>query len=366
MKRRYLLPRVDKSDILFEFADELSIDNGAETYMVTADSSGVWVSCGPLAEDVGHDPVGVLADLIGCSTSEAEPMLRQHFAERFGKPPAQSLEFVIMQARPGLANLVSKYPQLNVPIKFSPRLDKALRHADSRAASRAYFQDESTRSDGQAFAAALVNGTELDESRASLLALIGCGDLRREVSDSASAVHFVALPETINSITKNISPRAQVDFTAMAIGFPRSRFALAAASRCGITATGHDGATAFHQMLSEVQRSAFAAPRTAVERLIAGGPIAGLAVRKTPPLIRELKQLGDATRTCLGNPAHPWRDRIVAGQVELLTLHTPSGEIAAIVAIGPNGDIREAKSPGNGQIEPTILEAIKRSLEEPT
>ena len=82
MKRSYLLPRVGKQDILFQFADELSIDTGSETYMITADSTGIWLSCGPLAEDVTHDPVGIVAELIGCSTKEFEPMLRQYFAER--------------------------------------------------------------------------------------------------------------------------------------------------------------------------------------------------------------------------------------------------------------------------------------------
>ena len=119
-------------------------------------------------------------------------------------------------------------------------------------------------------------------------------------------------------------------------------------------------------MLSEVQRSAFAAPRTAVERLIAGGPIAGLAVRKTPPLIRELKQLGDATRTCLGNPAHAWMNRIVRGEVELMTLHNNQGEIVAMIALGLTGEIWEAKTPGNGQVPDEILAALKLALKERT
>ena len=363
MKRRYLLPRVDKADILFEFADALTIDNGAETYMVTADSSGVWLSCGPLAEDVAHDPVGIVADLIGCSTKELEPMLRQHFAERFGKPPAQSLEFIILQARPGLANLVSKNPQLNVPIKFFPRLDKALRHADSRESSRVFFQDHSSRSDGQAFAAALVNGNELDESRASMLALIGVGDLRREVASVDCPVNWVTLPTEISAITEGLSPRAQVDFTVAALSNPRSRFVLTAARRCGLKATGNDGAAAFHRLHSEVQVSEFSFPRTPGELLIAGGPIAGLTVRKALPVSRELKALGDATRTCVGNPTHSWMNRIVRGEVELMTLHNNEGEIVAMIALGPTGEIREAKTPGNGQVPNEILAALKRSLE---
>jgi hypothetical protein len=116
--------------------------------------------------------------------------------------------------------------------------------------------------------------------------------------------------------------------------------------------------------LSEVQRSNYAAPRTAVERLITGGPVAGLTVRKTPPLIRELKQLGDTTRTCLGNPAHPWLNRIVSGEVELMTLHNNQGEIVAMIALGLTGEIREAKTPGNGQVPDEILTALKVALEE--
>jgi hypothetical protein len=98
--------------------------------------------------------------------------------------------------------------------------------------------------------------------------------------------------------------------------------------------------------------------------LITGGPVAGLTVRKTPPLIRELKQLGDTTRTCLGNPAHPWLNRIVSGEVELMTLHNNQGEIVAMIALGLTGEIREAKTPGNGQVPDEILTALKVALEE--
>ena len=132
MKRSYLLPRVGKQDILFQFADELSIDTGTETYMITADSTGIWLSCGPLAEDVAHDLVGIVADLIGCSTKELEPMLRQHFAERTGKKATESLEHVIVNALPGLAALVARVPTLTVPLSMSLRLRRALAHADSR------------------------------------------------------------------------------------------------------------------------------------------------------------------------------------------------------------------------------------------
>jgi hypothetical protein len=364
VKRKYLLPRVDKSDVLFEFADELTVDTGLETYMLTADSSGLWVSCGPLADDVTHDPVGIFADLIGCTTSEVEPMLREHFAERLGKKSGESLEYAIGNALPGLAELATRNPTLKVPIKMSARLCKALRNGDARAASRSYFGDESSRSDGNAFADALVNGDQIDESRASMLALVEVGDLRREISGTPAFLHWVVLPAAISHITASISPRARVDFAATAIGTGRSRFSLVAASRCGITATGHDGAAAFHRVLSEVQRSNYAAPRTAVERLITGGPVAGLTVRKTPPLIRELKQLGDTTRTCLGNPAHPWLNRIVRGEVELMTLHNNQGEIVAMIALGLTGEIREAKTPGNGQVPDEILTALKVALEE--
>jgi hypothetical protein len=127
VKRSYLFPRVGKQDILFQFADELSIDTGSETYMITADSVGIWLSCGPLAEDITHDPVKIVADLIGCSTKELEPMLRQHFAERTGKNSAESLEHVIVNALPGLAALVARVPTLTVPLSMSPRLRRARR-----------------------------------------------------------------------------------------------------------------------------------------------------------------------------------------------------------------------------------------------
>lgn len=362
MKRRYLFPRSDKSDLLFEFADELTIDTGTETYMITADPTGIWASCGPLADDITHDPVGITADLIGCESDALEPMLREHFAEHLARKSTESLEVAIQNARPGLAELVARNPALKVPIKLSQRLCDALRNADSRSASRSYFSDESSRSDGNAFAEALVNGDQIDESRASMLALVEVGDLRREISGTAANAHWVVLPTEISRVTASISPRAQVDFAATAIGTGRSRFALVAASRCGITATGNDGVAAFHRVLSEVQRSKYAAPRTAVERLITGGPIAGHVVRKAPPVPRELKILGEATRTCLGNPAHPWLNRIVRGEVELMTLHDADGETVAIIALGANGEIREAKTPGNGQVPTDVISAVREAL----
>ncbi len=366
MKRSYLFPRVGKQDILFQFADELSIDTGSETYMITADSTGIWLSCGPLAEDVTHDPVKIVADLIGCSTKELEPMLRQHFAERTGKKATESLEHVIVNALPGLAALVARVPTLTVPLSISPRLRRALANPDSRESSRVFFQDHSSRSDGQAFATALVNGTEIDESRASMLALIGVGDLRREVASVDCPVSWVTLPTETSAITEGLSPRAQVDFTVAALSNPRSRFVLTAARRCGLKATGNDGAAAFHRLHSEVQVSEFSFPRTPGELLIAGGPIAGLTVRKALPVTRELKALGDATRTCLGNPAHSWMNRIVRGEVELMTLHNNQGEIVAMIALGPTGEIREAKTPGNGQVPDEILAALKLALKERT
>jgi len=361
-RRRYVFPRVEKPDVIFEFADELTIDTGTETYVVSADPLGVWVSCGPTSDDITGDPVGKIADLIGCTTEQVEPMVRQHFSERFGWNSAVSVERAILAALPGLAELAERNPTLRIPMKLSLRLREALRNADPRDASRAYFQDESSRSDGQAFAVALQNGDQVDESRASLLALVEVGDLRREVSNTRSAVHWVTLPSSISAITSTISPRAQVDFTATAIASGRSRFALAAANRCGITAHGYDGAAAYFRVLSEVQCSEFAAPRTIVERLINGGPVAGLAVRKAPPVQRELKALGSATRTCLGNPAHPWLDRIVRGEVELVLLSDEADEIVGIVAIGPNGDIREARSPGNGPVPPDVLASLREAV----
>jgi hypothetical protein len=47
-----------------------------------------------------------------------------------------------------------------------------------------------------------------------------------------------------------------------------------------------------------------------------------------------------------------------------MTLHNNEGEIVALIALGPTGEIREAKTPGNGQVPNEIMTALKVALEE--
>ena len=49
-----------------------------------------------------------------------------------------------------------------------------------------------------------------------------------------------------------------------------------------------------------------------------------------------------------------------------MTIHNNQGEIVAMIALGPTGEIREAKTPGNGQVPDEILAALKLALKERT
>ena len=45
-----------------------------------------------------------------------------------------------------------------------------------------------------------------------------------------------------------------------------------------------------------------------------------------------------------------------------MTLHDADGETVAIIALGANGEIREAKTPGNGQVPTDVIAAVREAL----
>jgi hypothetical protein len=362
MKRTYALPLNDGRTARIQVGSDLEVDDGLSTITWTFERDGVKASSSCQADDVTDSLATTLSDLSDLPSTAAEPFMRAWLAEQLGVRHDSAIETLLERALPALGNLYRHHPGITRVSKLSPRLYRALREGETpREIAACYWSDDSTRSDGTAFISSLRIGNDLDESRVGLMNLVPAGDHRRRLADVNSPSVWFVPTDDISDITTSLDVPAALQFAEAAIRDPRSRLQLTAARALNLRAGGNNGEAAYRNLLDHVLRSQFSAPRSLVERAIAIGPVGDLPLAQVSTE-SELRVLAKNARNCLANPAYPWRNRVLHGEVALLVAGD-QGTIAAIAAVDPkSGAMLEVRGVRNAAVPPALVTALQERL----
>lgn len=362
--KTYAVPIGKDRTATVRVGEELEVDDGLTTVKWSLENGRVTASNAVSTDDVTNQLTKTLATLTDLPADASEPFMRLWLAERLRGPYTTALEDVLEQGVPALRAIYQRHDGLVRTGSLSPRLWEALRAADTpREIASTYWGDSSSRSDGAAFVDALKVGDSLDESRVALMGLVPPGDERRKlVAVPASSIWMVP-PREVAEVASELAVPVALTFAAEAIRDPRSRLQLTAAQVLKIRATGNDGVLAYRQVLDEVLRSDFAAPRTLAEHIVASGPLGELPISQATT-DRSLDVIAKAARNCLANPSYPWRSRVLRGEVALLTVGEAK-DLTAVIAIDPTtGAIVEMKGKNNAEVPPPLASAIARRIEQ--
>ena len=361
MKKTYVVDLQDRI-IRISVADDLEIDDGLNTVMWSLVNGGAWVSSAVHGEDRTLDIIGSVNELTCLPRSGSEAIVRFWLSERLNVPRNRTIETLLATALPQLARIYEHHPRMAQACSLSPRLFSALKEGDTpRDIASQYFGDACSRSDGIAFIDALNVDNSLDESRASLMVLVGPGDNRKSLAGVMSPKVWAVPSARIFRVTEHLAVPVALDFARIAISDSRSRLILSAATHLGIQAVGTHGETSYRDLCAEVLRSEVSAPHSVLEKLVALGPIAQMTVMpiKTE---RHLRYIVKATGNCVANPKYVWRDRVLLGEVEMFAL-VNGDDVCAVVAIDPKtGNILEKKGKHNIEIDVELSAEIARRL----
>lgn len=360
--KRYAHPLADGRIARISLGETLEVDDGLTTIMWSIEDFGVKASSSCAADDVTRSLSSSIADLTDIPITASEPFMRAWLADQLKTRHDMAIEMMLERALPALQNLYRHHSGVSRLARISERLFSALREgATPREIAAAYWADDATRSDGTAFINALRIGNDLDESRVALMQLVPAGDHRRRLVEVASPTIWFVPASEISDITTDLDVPAAVDFAEVAIRDPRSRLQLTAARALLMRASGTNGATAYRQLLDQILRSQFAAPRTLAERAIARGPVEGLPLTQIVT-DSELRALAKRAKNCLANPSYPWHGRVLRGEVSLLTVGKDH-ELKAIVAVDPKtGAVLEARGKGNASAPVALVAALEAHL----
>jgi len=362
MKKVFAVPNGADQTVTVRIDDALEIDDGITTVQWCVDDTTVRASNAATTADVTHTLPSTLSELTALPRGASEPFIRLWLSERLGIPYANAIEAAITQAAPTLASIYARHPDVKRLTAVSPRLWEALRAGSTpREIAGNYWRDDASRSDGLAFVDALRVDDGIDESRVALMTLAAAGDHRRHLVGVECPVVWLVPTIHVREVTAELSPRTARDFAAVAIRDPRARLQLSAAQAIGLRARGTNGGIAYAELLDDLLRSQFSAPRTLVDRAIAEGPVAGLPLAQVAT-DAQLRNLSKTANNCLANPSYPWRARVLRGEVNLITLGK-GDELTAIVAVNPKtGAVLEAKGKGNAELPTALVAAVEARI----
>jgi len=360
--KKYAIPASNERTATVKVGDDLEVDDGLTTVVWFIDGQRIKASNAVSATDVSHQLPTSIADLTNVPRDASEPFMRLWLSERLGLSYSTAIEGALENGVPSLQALYRRHPDVRRMSSVSPRLWEALVAGDTpRDIASRYWGDSSSRSDGTAFVDALAVGDVLDESRVALMSLVPPGDERRKLVAVPTPQVWMIPPQATANVASNLTVPVALVFAAEAIRDARSRLQLTAAQALNIKAAGRDGVVAYRQLLDDVLRSEFSAPRSLTDRVIASGPVAELPIVQVTTE-RGLDVVAKAARNCLGNPSYPWRSRALRGEVSILAFGQLTDPVA-IVAIDPtSGVIVEMKSKGNADVPPQLATAISRRL----